>query len=29
MPWSVTTPMTQRRDFIEDYFRDLYSMTAL
>lgn len=29
MPWSVTTPVTQRHDFIEDYFRDLYSMTAL
>lgn len=29
MPWSVTTPMTERRDFIDDYFRDLYSMTEL
>ena len=29
MPWSVTTPMTQRRDFVEDYFRRLYSMTDL
>ena len=29
MPWSVTTPMTQRRDFVEDYIRRLYSMTDL
>ena len=29
MPWSVSTPMTQRRDFVEDAVRGLYSMTEL
>jgi putative transposase len=29
MPWRVQTPMTARRDFIEDWLRGLYSMTEL
>jgi len=29
MPWKVSDPMTQRRDFIDDYRRDLYSMTDI
>ena len=29
MPWRVSSPMTQRRDFIDDYRRGLYSMTDL
>ena len=29
MPWRVSSPMTQRRDFIDDYRRELYSMTEL
>jgi putative transposase len=29
MPWRVQTPMTARRDFIEDWLRGLYSMTDL
>jgi len=29
MPWSVSTPMSARRDFVEDALRGLYSMTDL
>ncbi|MHC4509090.1 MAG: IS481 family transposase [Planctomycetota bacterium] len=29
MPWRATSPMTQRRDFIDDYRRALYSMMDL
>jgi len=29
MPWTVTTPMTQRLDFVEDFTRGLYSMSEL
>lgn len=29
MPWRVRSLMTQRRDFIDDYRRQLYSMTEL
>lgn len=29
MPWSVTTPMSQRREFVEDALRQLYPMREL
>jgi putative transposase len=29
MPWSVTTPMSQRREFVEDAVRQLYPMREL
>jgi len=29
MPWRVQTPMSARRDFIEDWLRGLYTMTEL
>ena len=29
MPWSVSTPMSQKREFIDDVVRDLYSMSEL
>jgi len=29
MPWSVETPMSQRREFIEDAERGLYTMREL
>lgn len=29
MPWSVSTPMSQRREFIDDVARGLYSMSEL
>jgi putative transposase len=29
MPWSVSTPMSQRLEFVEDVLRGLYSMTEL
>src|SRR5262245_62658868 len=29
MPWTVSTPMTQRLDFVEDFARGLYSMSEL
>lgn len=29
MPWSLTTPMSQRQDFVEDAARGLYSMREL
>ena len=29
MPWSVETPMSQRREFIEDAQRGLYGMREL
>jgi len=29
MPWRIQTPMSARRDFIEDWLRGLYTMTEL
>ncbi len=29
MPWTVSTPMTQRLDFVEDFARGLYTMSEL
>ena len=29
MPWRVQTPMSERRQFVEEYLRRLTSMTAL
>ncbi len=29
MPWRVGTPMSARRDFIEDWLRGLYTMAEL
>jgi putative transposase len=29
MPWSVETPMSQRREFVEDAQRGLYTMCEL
>jgi len=29
MPWTLSTPMTQRLDFVEDFARGLYSMSEL
>jgi hypothetical protein len=29
MPWSVQAPMSERRDFVEEYLRRLTSMSGL